>query len=572
MAHIKVPHTITRGGFYYLNLRKNKLILRLSLRTTSSYTALTIINTIIQSGSDKEELLNMSHKEIVDMIERVRDSLKVNSIALLDIESREAEKANEAFKLYHSNATYKHSMFDSATVYGVSEYTQSFEPKSIKTLINFKLDRLYDLEQTPQLYAKSSCRSLASNIIDNDDSVVDQHDLSFKLAVTEEKLELLYEQAFELRKLIEKGARIEAKELLDSIVGIPKVQNQNIIPEENLKPLSLYMDEFLLAGKEGKLSPVNGIKRLPWNLKIYEDNVRIATVISLHLGDVPLNKVDGRELDNLFRDVIENMPLSHKSPFNKMNWQERYTEAVAGNVDDDVRISGSSIGSYKKILQSFFRYILDMHYLDLNPMDKMRRTVSTAKKPRGAFSNKETQEIVNFCKKQADTNKKWPVILMAFMGMRNGEVMQLRKEDVRQCDETGISYILITDKAGSIKNLSSIRKVPIHRKIIELGFLKFVDKARTKLFNESSKYLTRFYANTLKVALNLPEETETNKPLSLYSLRHFVATELTSNGVNETTTQQIIGHQKKTDTLTKFYLDTIKLESLQKAINEVNLI
>ena len=74
-------------------------------------------------------------------------------------------------------------------------------------------------------------------------------------------------------------------------------------------------------------------------MKIYDDNVRIVTVISLHLGNVPPNKVDGIELDNLFKNVIENMPLSHRSPVNQMNWKERYAEAVEGNVDDDVRIS-----------------------------------------------------------------------------------------------------------------------------------------------------------------------------------------------------------------------------------------
>lgn len=67
--------------------------------------------------------------------------------------------------------------------------------------------------------------------------------------------------------------------------------------------------------------------------------------------------------------------------------------------------------------------------------------------------------------------KRWGPWLCAFTGARVSEILQLRKEDVRSSN--GIDYVHITPDAGTVKG-KRYRDVPIHRQLIDIGFLDFV--------------------------------------------------------------------------------------------------
>lgn len=58
---------------------------------------------------------------------------------------------------------------------------------------------------------------------------------------------------------------------------------------------------------------------------------------------------------------------------------------------------------------------------------------------------------------------------------RRKEIYQLRKSNIRI--EDGINYILVTDEYESqcLKANNAKRKIPIHKRLIELGFLEYVE-------------------------------------------------------------------------------------------------
>ncbi len=67
--------------------------------------------------------------------------------------------------------------------------------------------------------------------------------------------------------------------------------------------------------------------------------------------------------------------------------------------------------------------------------------------------------------------KRWVPWLCAFTGARVGEMLQLRKQDVRR---EGTHWIVhVTPEAGPVKT-DEARDVVLHRQIVELGFLDFV--------------------------------------------------------------------------------------------------
>ena len=71
--------------------------------------------------------------------------------------------------------------------------------------------------------------------------------------------------------------------------------------------------------------------------------------------------------------------------------------------------------------------------------------------------------------------KRWGPWLCAFTGARAGEILQLRKSDIREVD--GMSVLRITSDAGTVK-ARQFRDVPIHRQLVDLGFLKFVQQSQ----------------------------------------------------------------------------------------------
>jgi integrase len=91
-----------------------------------------------------------------------------------------------------------------------------------------------------------------------------------------------------------------------------------------------------------------------------------------------------------------------------------------------------------------------------------------------AYKPKDSENPQTTEKPGTSAAKKWAPIICAFTGSRISEITQLRKEDIRVHDD--IHYIRITPDAGRVKN-GQYRDVPLHRQIIEQGFLDFVDKS-----------------------------------------------------------------------------------------------
>ncbi|PSO30908.1 recombinase XerD [Bradyrhizobium sp. MOS002] len=71
--------------------------------------------------------------------------------------------------------------------------------------------------------------------------------------------------------------------------------------------------------------------------------------------------------------------------------------------------------------------------------------------------------------------KRWVPWLCAFTGARVGEMIQLRKEDVRR--EGKLWVLHVTPEAGPVKT-DEARDVVLHRQVIEEGFLAFFEKVK----------------------------------------------------------------------------------------------
>jgi hypothetical protein len=76
--------------------------------------------------------------------------------------------------------------------------------------------------------------------------------------------------------------------------------------------------------------------------------------------------------------------------------------------------------------------------------------------------------------KKTAAAKRWVPWLCAYSGARVGEIVQLRRQDVRV--EGIIAFIVISPEAGTVKGKKA-REVPLHPDLVEQGFLQFVERS-----------------------------------------------------------------------------------------------
>ncbi|MDQ0392249.1 DUF6538 domain-containing protein [Labrys monachus] len=131
-------------------------------------------------------------------------------------------------------------------------------------------------------------------------------------------------------------------------------------------------------------------------------------------------------------------------------------------------------------LRSIFKWAVANRKLTSDPTEGVKVTRAKATRTRSkGFTDAEAKAIL----KQAAEHvrgrespklfaaKRWVPWLCAYTGARVGELVQLRKEDVRQVG--GNWVITITPEAGTVKD-KEVRQVVLHPHLVDLGFPAFV--------------------------------------------------------------------------------------------------
>lgn len=166
--------------------------------------------------------------------------------------------------------------------------------------------------------------------------------------------------------------------------------------------------------------------------------------------------------------------------------------------------------------------------------------------------------------------KFWLPLIAVFTGCRVEEIAQLMTDDVRNDPATKIDYLNVTDaelradgELMKTKHKNSVRPVPIHTTLVEIGFLDFVksriaDDDDESLFrlkltskdNYSSEFTKYFSRKTeqhrgfiercgIETSGENPDKSRWSK--SFHSFRHTVTTHLMAKGVPASTMSVVLG-------------------------------
>lgn len=209
-------------------------------------------------------------------------------------------------------------------------------------------------------------------------------------------------------------------------------------------------------------------------------------------------------------------------------------------------------------------------------------TVSTQKNTRSDLerrevTDKETQvifESLRFAK--ATPAQYWVPLIGAYSGMRQSEICQLYRSDVQDIDGVWC-FNVNRDGEKRLKTANSARIIPIHREILRLGFLKFVNSGKSqRLFQElpfvNGKAGHAFSKWFGKLKLQLIKEgklSAASQNMTFHGFRHTVATKMRNAEIAESMAAEVLGHETGAAMTYTRYAKRSQIEPLVKAVESI---
>lgn len=207
-------------------------------------------------------------------------------------------------------------------------------------------------------------------------------------------------------------------------------------------------------------------------------------------------------------------------------------------------------------LRSVFKWAVANLKLQSNPAAKV--TVTRARVSRNRAKSFTPDEVTAILSQSLNHQKgrespklfaakRWVPWLCAYTGARLGEVVQLRKQDVRKDGDTWV--VTITPEAGTVKD-KEVREVVLHEHLVEQGFTAFVEAASpgylflTPRKDGEVRGVWRSVKNRLR---EFAREVVTDQDVAPnHGWRHLFKTVGREAGIADSVLDAICGHAAKT--------------------------
>ena len=259
------------------------------------------------------------------------------------------------------------------------------------------------------------------------------------------------------------------------------------------------------------------------------------------------------------------------------------------------RMSDTNINKYLGHMRALFNWAKESKsYSGENPFQGVKVKREKKGKRKSYIDKKDIPRILNELSamdrgKALELTRYWGAMILIYTGARLNEIASLTPDDIRYDGELNVWYFSITDEEESkrTKNTSSIRNVPVHSKLIELGLLEYVEHARSVInrIPETNGYPTRLLYNLSYtdngwgrkigswfngkngVLTTLGIKT---KKVSLHSLRHSFITYLSVKNVEFAHIRAIVGHEGGTVAERKYvHYDLDHLPAFKEAVEKL---
>lgn len=275
------------------------------------------------------------------------------------------------------------------------------------------------------------------------------------------------------------------------------------------------------------------------------------------------------------KDILQRVPRNIKiSPKTR---DLSFDEAVA--LEGVTRMGVKTINSYLIAYDALFKWAEANSYITKNVFAglalKQGKSVDRARVPFNRDQIELIQDTV-IQNKQGLIKKEyqyWGPLIGLYTGARLNEIAQLGLSDIRQEDDIWCFDINDQSEGKTLKTTSARRLIPIHSKLIKLGFIKHVKTLKadnkTRLLHELGysvgtgygRNLSRWFNGPFLKALGMAEQA-----LVFHSFRHTMVTNLLQSGVAEPLAKSIVGHAQDGVTQTVYFGEGYTVAQKQEAL------
>lgn len=303
--------------------------------------------------------------------------------------------------------------------------------------------------------------------------------------------------------------------------------------------------------------------------KVQQDYARKHVVWQSLVEDKPIDLYTPRDIGR-FIDRCFELPKMNIAPYSKMSWAER----LEVDVPEEDMISPKSVSHFYKWLQGIFAFAKrdTIGYINASPCSIKREYKSRI---RGIFDDIELQVFLKAADSEKHLWRKWMIYLVIYTGARRGELVQLRKEDVKFDTATKRHYLLITDvhESQKLKTENAKRKIPLHMDLINAGFIEFVESCQERVFDSvnNREVVTAWFARQMQ-NLEVDSNNELGHIRSFHSFRHTFTTKVMNAGAQANLVQQVVGHEISSLGITdKYTHKSTELKHLLPVVDKLDI-
>lgn len=349
------------------------------------------------------------------------------------------------------------------------------------------------------------------------------------------------------------------------------------------------------------------------SLRNWQSSVRIFTEI---VGDLPIGEYIKDDIME-FNDLLQRLPSNFgKSSKDKRTAREVIEEteteeerAIAAKsealrnkglpeteIDDELakvmirRISANTMKRHQTALSSIFRRALEIGAVRSNPFKG--RTLTTGEINRRQMTERRVERVgwgdhINtlfasgkFTTPLSDVGDPlfWAPLIATFAGLRMEEILQLRLDDFGT--DEGVHFLAVQNSLGtqSLKSANALRRVPLHRALIDLGLLKLVAYRRSQNMNRLFPNINRSKSKgTLSGILSknfgyyLVSRGIKEPGLDFHALRTDFLTRLTRARVPDHVRKGLMGHEQTDVTHKNYFRAGETMPSLKEYVDRIDI-
>lgn len=312
---------------------------------------------------------------------------------------------------------------------------------------------------------------------------------------------------------------------------------------------------------------------------------RFGDVVKLYLHEVKISKVNTQKtIDEKISTFDEVQRLYGNEPI------EAFTTETISSFKSRLLSEGFSVNRVNKKLSNLrelFRHaIVNSHLIGANPVQDMK--IATQKQLKAQtenyepFTKSELQKIFApgpYKKFNRNPEYFFCPLVSFYTGARLEEIASLTPQTVVKDEESGIYYLDIL-KAHA-KNIPSIRRIPVSQRLIDTGFLTYLESVKNKplLFPNLSLTANGYGKNVgarFALYLDQPEVSIIHKTKVFHSFRHTFINRMSEKSVNSALLMAVVGHyaQSKLDLSSahfKHYQHNKSLEAMKDVVELFDL-